>query len=455
MDIVPFVHQGLGNSSYLVGLPGGRALLVDPDRNVDRYLRAAEDRGWRIAGVLETHLHADFVSGTHELGARGAVPESHLYLPAGSEARFPHHALVEGAPIAFDGVSVQAVASPGHTTEHLAYVVRPPQGAPWLFSGGSLLVGGAARTDLLSPEMTERLTRAQHHTVHHAFEDLPDETALYPTHGSGSLCAAGPGGERTSTLGAERATNPVLGHRDQEEFVRWFPETFPPAPDYFFRLRAVNQAGGTPTGSIASPPSLPPGDFRAALTVGHGDDAVVVDVRPIEDYSRAHLPGALSIAFEDSFAVWLGWLVDLHAPLLFVLGEVPLPRVIEEARLVGFEHFAGVLDGGVDAWERSGLPLAHTRLEGGPAAHHALAEGAVAVDVREEDEVRAGSVPGAIHIPLGELPHRTEEVPFDRPLVVYCASGQRASSAASILERAGRGPILNVLGGYNAWREAE
>ncbi len=450
MNIVPFVHEGLGNSSYLVGLPNNEALLVDPDRNVDRYLRAAEDRGWRVTAVLETHLHADFVSGTHELGSRREVSTTHLFVPAGSDARFPHQPVTAAEPIALGGIEVEAVASPGHTPEHLSYVLRATQGPPALFSGGSLIVGGAARTDLLSPEQTEPLTRHQHETVHHAFETLPDETLLYPTHGGGSFCSTGAGGERTSTLGAERASNPVMSVTDEEEFVRWFPGTFPAAPAYFFHMRPINQAGATPLRDLPAPPALSPADFEARRAAG----ARVVDVRQVADYSPVHIPGALNNAFRDSFGVWLGWLVPLDTPLLLVLGEEPLDRVLEEARLVGFERIEGVLEGGMDGWRRAGLEVQSAEFSGGREARDALRSGAVAVDVREPDEYASGHIEGAIHLPLGDLPGRVGEVPQDRPLVVYCAHGERASSAASILERSGRGPILTVDGGYEAWREA-
>jgi len=450
MNVIPFVHEGLGNSSYLVGLPGGEALLVDPDRNVDRYLRAAADQGWRISAVLETHLHADFISGTHEFGARREVAETRLFVPSGSEARFPHQPVAPGAAIAVGGVLVEPVASPGHTPEHLSYVLRAPQGPPSLFSGGSLIVGGAARTDLISPHQTDALTRDQHRTTHHAFAALPDATLLYPTHGGGSSCSTGSGGERTSTLGAERATNPVMLVPDEDEFASWFPATFPAAPAYFFKLRPINQAGPMPTGSIAPPPGLSASEFAARREAG----ALVVDVRAVETYSASHIPGALSNPFRDAFGVWLGWLTDLQTPLLFVLGDVPLDRVIEEARLVGFERFAGVLDGDMASWEAAGYEVAHSELVSGTAAREALSKGAFALDIRERDEFASGHVEGAVHIPLGQLPQRTEEPPADRPLVVYCGHGERASSAISILERAGYRDLLNIDGGFDAWREA-
>ena len=185
-SMVPFVHEGLGNSSYLVGLSEGEALLVDPDRSVQRYLDAAAARGWRITRVFETHLHADFVTGSTEVAAAAGAA---LFVPAGAEAGFPHRPLCAGDRVALPGASVEAVASPGHTPEHMSYVLDRSGGSQALFSGGSLLAGGAARTDLIAAEMTELLTHAQFRTIHNAFRDLPDETLLLPTHGGGSFCA--------------------------------------------------------------------------------------------------------------------------------------------------------------------------------------------------------------------------------------------------------------------------
>ena len=448
MNVIPFVHEGLGNSSYLVGLPGGEALLVDPDRNVDRYLRAAADRGWRLAGVLETHLHADFVGGIHELGARREVAETTLFVPAGSEARFPHRPVEAGERLAVGGVAVDAVASPGHTPEHLSYVLQPPQGPPLLFSGGSLIVGSAARTDLIGPELTEELTRRQHDTVRHAFAALSDETLLYPTHGGGSFCSTGSGSERTSTLGRERASNPVLAIEDADEFGRWFRSTFPAIPAYFAHMRPINQAGPRPRSEIPPPPALTPAEFAGARDRG----ALVVDVRATVAYMAEHIPGALSNPFRDAYATWLGWLVELERPLLFVRGDEPLERVLEESMLVGFERFAGWLDGGMRAWTGAGMPTASAELVDGVRARQALGEGAAALDVREPDEFAAGHIEGAIHVPLGSVAAKLSEVPRDRPVVVYCGHGERAASAVSLLERAGFASLLNIDGGYDAWR---
>jgi len=447
MNVIPFVHEGLGNSSYLVASGQASAVLIDPDRTAQRYLDAAEARGWRIGAVLETHLHADFVSGAHEVAAALGAK---LFVPRDAKIYLPHQGVAGAQQLTLDGLQVEVVASPGHTPEHMSYVVRAEAGPEALFSGGSLIVGGAARTDLIAPEMTEPLTRAQYRTLTTAFSALADDTRLYPTHGGGSFCSAGAGGQRTSTLGEQRATNPLLSFEDEEAFARWFPTTFPAVPAYYARMRAVNQAGPALRRDIAPPPLVSARDVEAVA--GH---ATIVDVRPVEAYLRGHIAGSLSIAFRDAYAVWLGWLAPEDAALLFVTGEAPLERILDESLLVGYERFAGVLDGGMAAWEAAGLPTAAAPLANATEGRRALREGAAALDVREPDEYQSGHLPGAVHIPLGQIPARFMELPRDRPILTYCGHGERSATALSLLERAELGPLINLQDGTEGWLAAE
>ncbi|MGH2587655.1 MAG: MBL fold metallo-hydrolase [Dehalococcoidia bacterium] len=447
MKVIPFVHEGLGNSSYLVELGDGTAVLVDPDRTTGRYLAAAEAQGWRIVAALETHLHADFISGVTQLGDDGVA---NLFLPEAAAARFPHQALRPGARLRLGAREVEVVASPGHTPEHVSYVIRGPAGPPALFSGGSLLVGGAARTDLIAPDQTDALTRAQYRTLTQAFAALPDETPLYPTHGGGSFCSAGSVGERTSTLGRERTANPWLACPDEETFAGAFPASFPAAPAYFFRLRQVNQEGPRLRRDIPFPPPLDPAAFDTARR-----EALVVDVRPKEAYAAGHIPGALSNTFRDAYATWLGWLVPPDTPLLFVTEGEPLERVVDESLLVGYERFVGWLAGGMDAWQHAGLPVATVALVDAPAARAAILDGAVALDVREPSEFAAGHIEGACHVPLGSLTAELAQLPRGWPILAYCGHGERAATALSLLERSGFGvPLLNLDNGVGAWEAA-
>ncbi|HET7737100.1 MAG TPA: rhodanese-like domain-containing protein [Tepidiformaceae bacterium] len=444
MDSIAFVHEGLGNSSYLVPTGAGEALVVDPDRNVGRYLAHAEMLGLSVTRVLETHLHADFVTGARELQRVGAT----VFAPAGGGVRYPHYALADGDTLAAGDVRIEVIGSPGHTPEHLAFAAGGGGHAPTLFSGGSLIVGGAARTDLVSPGLSGQLTRLQYRSVTQAFRAFADDTLLKPTHGAGSFCSTGAGGQRSSTLGEERRSNPIFNVPTEEEFVRWFPGTFPAAPSYFFRLRAVNQLPRL-RAEIRPPANLEPAEFRVRAEQG-----LVVDTRPQSEFMHLRIPGSISVAFRDAFAIWLGWLVDPSTPLYFVLGNEPIEDVTGEAMLVGLEDFAGVLRGGISAWEASGYPVRSSGLVSAARAAEFLAAGAIALDVREPDEYTAGHLPGAVHIPLGQLQTRARELPHDRPLVAYCGHGERSATGLSILERAGFGPLMNLDLGIDGWTSA-
>lgn len=444
MKVIPFVHEGLGNSSYLVQISDRSAVLVDPDRNVGRYLRERDARGIGIVDVLETHLHADFVTGSRELlDLIGIEPHA----SRGGHLGFPHRGVSAHDALVIEGVRIQVIGSPGHTPEHVSYLLEAPRSeTPVLFSGGSLIVGGAARTDLISPDLTEELTRAQYQTLQRAFADLSDETLLYPTHGGGSFCSAGVGGERTSTLGRERASNPLLSFTDEDEFARWFPTTFPGAPDYFFKMRPINQAGPRLRSDIANPPALGAPDFRGKLVSG-----VVIDTRHIDEYVNGHISGAISIAFRPAYSTWLGWVVPLGTPLYFVIGNEPLEDVLSESLLVGHENFAGWLQGGMETWKQAGFPVQTTRSVAPDDARRLLKDGAIALDVRERGEFEAGHVEEAIHMPLGDISETLGSLPTSTPIVTYCGHGERAITGISLLERNGV-EAWNLDGGFDAWR---
>jgi len=448
MDVHLFRDAGLGNGSYLIEVGAGRGVLLDPDRRVRRYLHAARDRGLEIVGVLDTHLHADFVSGAQDLRAETGAQ---LYEPAEAGVSFPHTPVTPSERLEIGDIEVEVLSTPGHSPEHVSYVFRREgDPAPVLFSGGALIVGGAARSDLAGPELTDHLTHHEFETLRRAFSELPDDTVLNPTHGGGSFCAVGSGKQHTSTLGEERMTNPLLSMSEQEFLTKW-PASFPRTPAYFSRMREINWSGPRLRTDIEMPRPLTPEAFAAAASE---PGSVVVDVRDPAAYAEAHGQGALAIPFRDAFPTWLGWLVPADARLLFVLGDAALEDVVDASLLVGLERFEGFLEGGIDAWREAGLPVRSLPAIGSDDVVSWLEKGAQALDVREPDELELGGVAGAVSVPLGDLPQHVAVLPAGRPLLVYCASGMRSTTAASLLERAGVGPVVNLKGGYGAWQEA-
>ena len=440
-EIVTIRDEGLGNASYLVDLGDGRGLVLDPSRDPGLYLAAAARRGLRLAYTAETHLHADFVSGSRELAAVGAT----VVAPGAAHLQFPHRGLGDGDEVDLGGLSLRALATPGHTPEHLAYLLTDGARPLGLFSGGSLLVGAVARTDLISPDRTEELARALWRSLHERILTLPDDLPVYPTHGAGSFCSAPTGAEPTTTIGREKATNPLLAAPDEDAFVELLLGGLGSYPRYFLRLREVNRRGPRVYG--AEPPRLtplPPQQVQRLLTEG----AELVDARPIGAFATGHVPGALSIPLRSAFATWLGWLVADDHPLVVVVDpDQDRGDLVRQARKVGYERLAGELAGGMAAWQAAGLPVARIPLVGLDGV-----EGRRVLDVRQDAEFAAGHVPGAIHVELGALTDRVA-LPGG-PLAVTCGHGERAMTAASLLARQGRQNVTVVDGGTSAWADA-
>ncbi|MGH8999381.1 MAG: MBL fold metallo-hydrolase [Acidimicrobiia bacterium] len=439
---LPIVDEGLGNSSYLVDLGDGRALAVDPWRDPSPYLAAADRAGLQVAFAAETHLHADFVSGSGELAAFGA----HVLAPAAGGLELPHKGLGDGDEVDLGGLHLRALATPGHTPEHLAYLLLDGDRPTAFFSGGSLLVGAVARTDLIAADQTEELARSLWRSLHERILTLPDDLPVYPTHGAGSFCSAPAGGERTTTIGREKRTNPLLAAPDEDAFVARLLAGLGSYPPYFLRLREVNRRGAPLHGP--EPPALTPlgtGDVRRLLNSG----AVIVDVRPVTAFSHMHIPGSLSNPLRPVFATWLGWLVDPGRTLVFVLDDdQDGAELVRQARKVGFEHLAGELAGGIRAWQAADLPTTSI-----PVVEPAGLEPARTLDVRQDSEFAAGHLPGAAHVELGRLRHATGDLPAG-PLTVTCGHGERAMTAASLLTAAGRGDVSVLVGGPEDWAAA-
>lgn len=436
LRLISVVDEGLGNSTYLLDLGDGRALVVDPERDVRPVLAEAGRLALRIAFAAETHLHADFISGVQEL-AKGQGAE--VIAPEVGHRSFAQTTLGDGDGIELGRFCLHALATPGHSPEHLAYLLFDNGELAGVFTGGSLMVGTAGRTDLVSPEMTVPLARAQYRSLQLLMK-LPDDTPVWPTHGAGSFCSAGTGTERTTTIGQERRENPLLQVDGEDAFVAALLGSLGTFPDYFLRLGEENRHGPAVIGTSLGLAPLTPAKVRRLIDQG----AQVVDVRPPMEFARAHIPDSLSIALRPAFATWLGWLVDPDRTLVIVRSAQQQPDdIVWAAANVGVDRIAGELSGGIAAWTRAFTPAQTTFAT---AAQIAKRPGESSpIDIRQISEFEAGHVPGARNVELGRIGANAADLP-DGPLVVMCGHGERAMTAASILARAGRDDIT-VLDG--------
>lgn len=451
MFLRQFFVKGLGHASYLVGdEEAGLAAVVDPRRDVDEYVDAGREEGLRITEILETHVHNDYVSGAEELRRRtGATVRA----SAGAGLTRPHTPLRDGDMVRVGSLRVRALATPGHTPEHMSFAVADLARSEddWvLFSGGALLVGTAARPDLLGgPAEAERGAESEFASLREKIAPLPDWVELYPTHGAGSLCGSGIGGKRWSTIGYERRNNPALRQPDAEAFKSFILAGQPTVPAYWRLMRALNQAGAPALSALDAPRSL------SAEAVEHaaGHDAAIVDARDPLAFAAAHIPGSLGVGLADSFGTWVGSVVPLDRRIVLVL-ERPddLEPAIAQLRRAGFDRVAGYLAGGFGEWRQSSRAVARLATLTPQEVAAGLAAGSLQVlDVREASEWSAGHLPDALHIPAGALPARRGEVPHDRPVVAVCRSGYRSTVAASLLQREGHEHVASLVGGMTAY----
>ncbi|WP_433726629.1 MBL fold metallo-hydrolase [Nocardia sp. CA-129566] len=436
--LVPVIDEGLGNSTYLLDLGDGRAMVLDPERDVRQVRTEARRRGLRIAYAVETHMHADFISGVRELAESDGAT---VLAPEVGARGFEVTGMSDGDTVALGPFTLQALATPGHSPEHLSYLLHEDAQLLGVFTGGSLMVGTAGRTDLVSPDQTVPLARAQYHSLQRLME-LPDDTPVWPTHGAGSFCSSAVGTERVSTIGKERATNPLLQVDGEDAFVDALLGSLGSFPDYFLRLGEVNHKGPAVLGATLALPAL----TSAAVGDLLADGAQVVDARQPAAFAAGHIPGALSITLRPVFATWLGWLTDPNRPLVIVRADDQNATDIAwEAAKVGFDTVAGELRGGMAAWTG---PVEAGTVELLDAERLATDAPVTVLDIRQAGEFAAGHALGARNIELGALAQNLLELP-DGPVAVMCGHGERAMSAASILEAAGRTDV-RVLAGHPA-----
>jgi hydroxyacylglutathione hydrolase len=446
MAVIPRVHalpdDALANMSYLVEVDDGHAVVVDPPRDIDRHRGLAAELGADIVATLDTHVHADYVSGATELAALGAE----AVVPAGAKPSWPHRSLADGETIAFGGARIRALATPGHTPEHLAYVLEADRDPVGVFTGGSLILGGAARTDLLGQRCTHELARAQFGSLRR-ISALPDATALYPTHGAGSFCLAASTTVVNPTIGSERAANPLLSIQDEDEFVDRLIAGFGSYPRYYAYLQAVNEAGPTPVAALATPGLLDPVEVATRVEAG----AWMVDARPIHEWAVGHPRDAVSNELRPAFASWLGWVVPFGVPVIALVDAADRDELVRLARRIGYDDVSFVA-GGFAAWRAAGLPVDVVTELGARQARERQRAGAVLVDVRQRAELEILRIPGAVHLELGDIIAGASP-PGAGPFITFCGHGERSATAASLLERRGL-DVANLVGGTSAWVEA-
>jgi glyoxylase-like metal-dependent hydrolase (beta-lactamase superfamily II)/rhodanese-related sulfurtransferase len=443
----------LAHASYAVSSQGVAA-IIDPRRDVDIYLDAAARNGWNIGHIIETHLHADFVSGHRELAERTGA---RIYLGAGSGARFPHVAVKDGDQIQFGRCRLRFLQTPGHTMESICILMTDlgrPDRPQSVFTGDTLFVGDVGRPDLSETRTPRELAAILYRSIHDKLLTLPDDTEIFPAHGAGSLCGRQMSSECSSTIGRQRRTNYALLARSSEEFVSLLTDNLPPRPEYFAREVDLNRRGAAPLSDL--PPLAPFSAPEVLLLQQNG--AVVVDTRPAMQFAVAHVPASVHIALTGQYASWAARILGLDTRLI-IAGEDPEHVRESQLRLarVGIENVAGYLADGIVGWIRNGFELEYIpqltvqdfielrEREGGRIA---------LLDVREPAEYSEGVIEKSVRIPLGELRSRAHELDRRKLLVVHCKGGYRSSIATSLLRRAGFRDIANLTGGFDAWKTA-
>lgn len=455
MRLQRFEVPGLAHYSYLLAC-GGQAVVVDPKRDIDTYVDYAAANNLKITCILETHIHADYASGALEL-ARATGAEMWLSkhdTGEDFEYAFPHREFGDGDELRVGNIQIKALYTPGHTPEHLSFVVHDLARGPHpmaMLSGDFLFVGSLGRPDLLGEQAKRRLAEQLYDSVKQRIAALPDGVEVHPAHGAGSMCGSGMSERPQSTLGYERLANAFFAHSDREKFIEHILSTVPPFPDYYRRMKRVNSAGPKLLGGIPGGEMLSPQGFRDVMKK---EDAVVIDLRRPESFGGAHIPGALSIGAGPVFAMWAAWVVPYDRPLLLVGDDGTDYDSARRALIrVGLDDTRGTLAGGMRTWIEAGFDEAHLPQISVTELRDRMSNGAFLLDVRTDAEWNSGRVIGAQHIMAGDLAARVGELPKDKPILVMCASGYRSSIASSVLRRAGFANVTNVAGGMSAWKQ--
>jgi hydroxyacylglutathione hydrolase len=446
--------DGVAQCSYLLGDDdAGTCAVIDPRPDVDVYLEMAQRFGLTITHVFETHIHADFLSGARELVDRlDGKPMLCLSVEGGAEYGFEHASVRDGDSFSFGGLRMVARFTPGHTPEHMSYMLYEDDAdTPWgVLSGDAFFVDSVGRPDLLGDDQTEELAEKLFHTVRDVFMALPDDVIIYPCHGAGSECGPDIGDRMSSTIGYERRFNDYAQIEDLEAFKEAILGDAPPVPTHYPRMKKVNAEGPEVLRNLPRAAPLTVAQFAEAAEAG----AQILDTRDMMSFGAGHVEGALNIGARPELSVWAGWLLDPERPIYLVMEEDRhLPLVLTLLWRTGYTRFGGYLAGGMSAWREAGRPFAQVP----QISVHELKEAdeLTPLDVRKPEEWEDGHVPGATHAFLGELRDNLDRLDRNAAYATYCASGFRASIAASLLRAHGFQDVRNVPGSWKAWSAAD
>lgn len=445
----------LAHASYFIGSEG-KAVVVDPQRDVDQYIEEAKAQGFAIKYVIETHLHADFVSGHRELAERTGAQ---IVFGEKAGATFPHLAVREGDQLSVGKVTLRILETPGHTPESISILVSDTEDANnplKVLTGDALFIGDVGRPDLVGSKgyTAEQMAAMLYDSLHQKLLRLDDKTEVYPAHGAGSLCGRNISKDTYSTIGEQRKFNYALKPMAKEDFVRMMTTDLPEAPAYFPRDAEINRTGALALEKLPGPDELAPAEVNKLQQQGY----LVLDVRSSAAFGTAHVPGSLNIALSGQFASWAGTLIKMGTPIILVADDLnQIDEAVMRLARVGIESVKGYLGGGIWAWDKAGLEVETVAQITIDELHHRI-EGHVdqqILDVRRPAEYNTGHAPGARNLPLAEIEKHISEIDPDKPVAVICASGYRSSIATSLLKRAGTRNLFNVVGGTSAWINAE
>ena len=444
------IHSpGLAQSSYVVG-SGDKCVVVDPARKVEPYLKQAEAFGMEIVGILETHLHADFISGHMDLAAQTGAE---IYAPETADCEFTHRALKDGETFTIENLKFQLLETPGHTPDCAVYLVTDLERGEepvMLFSGDTLLVGDVGRPDLF-PQKEEQLAEQLFESLK-KIKELPDHVEVYPAHGMGSLCGRSLSAKLWSTIGIEKKQNYALKHNDLATFKSDLLYEMPSAPDYFARCTELNRQGPELVANLTDVKPLEVSEVKSGIS----KDNIILDTRPISSFASAHIPNSYSVSIQGKLATFAGWILPPEKNIMLVVeNETEVSSVVETLYSVGLDKVSGYLKGGIGNWINAGEGT--TRVETvsiNEINEYLYSDQAVVLDNRARSEWKEGSIPGAEHVSTPDVRYKHTEWDVEKPVVTFCNTSNRSMTAASILKQKGFKKVKNFLGGSTAWEAA-